>query len=449
MVHDSRNSDPVRREASSPSPALAVVYVLVVAVAAFVFHDLKFLLGLALLQWGGSLLSGLGFSFLLKPLRKLSLFGVLVVGSYALVGTTADPLAIELPLWPWPLSPKGALLGCAMFLRVLAVVSASQWIRSMGAPGDFVLGLRRLGLPEVMASLLDQSLFLLEGQEEGRGGGGGGRGQGGGQGRGRGRGRGKNKKKSELQVGRLLRGDVSVLVDALQRSVERAVAAAQGRGVGRDVIILSGLLVVMMSLKFLKVMPGLPFAPGHKAVILFPIYLLAARLTQRRNGATLLGTAFGLLSFLFGDGRYGIFEILKHIAPGLVADLFAPTLRGNPKKLWLYVLAGAVMGLGRIGTIATVVLLVGAPPAVLAALSPAVLVHVGFGIASGLVTRVLMGGAEQIGHALTESESCDVRHPVEEECGTSGERERYEKNFSSRKDAPGGAGMKRENPPFA
>jgi len=50
-------------------------------------------------------------------------------------------------------------------------------------------------------------------------------------------------------------------------------------------------------------------------------------LTRMRWGATLTGATMGTIAFLMGDGKYGVFEILKHVAPGVVVDLLLPVFR--------------------------------------------------------------------------------------------------------------------------
>ena len=83
----------------------------------------------------------------------------------------------------------------------------------------------------------------------------------------------------------------------------------------------------MMSLKMLRILPGIPFFSGYKTLLLYPLYILAADLTYSRWGGTVCGTIMGVLGFLQGDGRYGAMEILKHTAPGFVVDLSWPVLR--------------------------------------------------------------------------------------------------------------------------
>ena len=102
----------------------------------------------------------------------------------------------------------------------------------------------------------------------------------------------------------------------------------------------------------------------------------------------------GSVAFLLGDGRYGIFEILKHITPGLVCDLFVPLmvrLHGTKQPGPLaWSILGGMMGLGRFATIFTITLAVQAPSVAWAFLVPGLLIHTTFGVLSGLVSSPLI-----------------------------------------------------------
>src|SRR2546430_6537482 len=115
----------------------------------------------------------------------------------------------------------------------------------------------------------------------------------------------------------------------------------------------------MASVKVLKILPGLPFAPGHKALLLFPLYVLASRLTHSRWGGTAAGSIMGVIGFLQGDGRFGVLDILRHVAPGLVIDLAGPLVRRLPAWALGYCFLGLAAAAGRITTELVLLLLLG------------------------------------------------------------------------------------------
>ena len=98
------------------------------------------------------------------------------------------------------------------------------------------------------------------------------------------------------------------------------------------------------------------------------------------------------VAFLMGDGRYGIFEILKHVAPGILCDIIIPPLtRGgrNPGPV-VWTLVGGLIGAGRFATIFGVTLTVQAPAVAYAMLIPGLTIHTTFGALSGYVSYHLV-----------------------------------------------------------
>lgn len=199
---------------------------------------------------------------------------------------------------------------------------------------------------------------------------------------------------------RLLSGDSGHLVDMVESGLARSRARAGGEDTeqGRDVAVLAGLCALMLGTKLLKVLPGVPFAPGYKVLFIIPLYILAARLTRAPFGATLAGGVVGLLSFLMGDGRFGVFEVLKHVAPGLVVDAARPLMPERPGFLTtsFFVALGALAALARTSTMLAVVWFVeGSGPLYLLAGFQGVS-QVLFGALSGLVAAALLGSLERL-----------------------------------------------------
>jgi hypothetical protein len=200
-------------------------------------------------------------------------------------------------------------------------------------------------------------------------------------------------------IKRLGRGDVEPIVRRLERQMNRAERHAVEHGVGdragalvRDVSVIAGVALTMLGIKALKVLPSVPFAPGHKLIILTPLYIVASLLTRSRFGATLTGLVMGTVAFLLGDGRYGIFEILKHVTPGLICDLTVPFLvrGGREPGPIVWTLEGALIGAGRFATIFTITLAIQPPGIAWAILLPGATVHTTFGALSGYVSYHLV-----------------------------------------------------------
>src|SRR5690606_20310399 len=140
-----------------------------------------------------------------------------------------------------------------------------------------------LGLDAVLALLGD------DGESRHGRGGGGGRGDGSGGGRsggGGGGGGGRRGAEATEESGwravaewarHLRRGDLRPLLQRLDDSVRRAErhVGAQGGG-GSDLPVIVGIAVTMLGFKALRILPGLPYAPGHKLIIFLPLYVIAA-----------------------------------------------------------------------------------------------------------------------------------------------------------------------------
>ncbi|MFO0676617.1 MAG: energy-coupling factor transporter transmembrane component T [Polyangiaceae bacterium] len=398
---------------SRVDPRLRVVYLLVFACGVFVLRDPRVLGTLALSQAAAWMAVGLGGRRLARQVTKLWGFSTFVAVSYAL---TAEDPAIDrwVPLFGSKLSVNlgGLVVGLTMVLRILAVVLASQVARA-GDPRSIAQGLSKLRVPTIVAASIDTVLALLGDGERGGSGMGTGGGRGRGDGKGKGGGRGAEDGEGEgffAAVKRLGRGDVGPVVKRIERQIARAERQAEShvddgaagafrdgakaRAVARDVGVIAGISLTMLGIKALKVLPSVPFAPGHKLVVLTPLYVAARLLTNNRMGATLTGLTMGTVAFLLGDGKYGVFEIVKHVTPGIVCDLLVPVLTANGREpggaVWSAV--GALIGACRFATIFVVTFLVQAPKVAYAFLVPGITVHTVFGALSGWVSYHLVRG---------------------------------------------------------
>ena len=146
----------------------------------------------------------------------------------------------------------------------------------------------------------------------------------------------------------------------------------------------------MMSLKLLRLMPGVPFASGYKTVVLFPLYILAAQLTYSRFGATTAGSIIGLVGLMNGDGRYGVFEVFRHVVPGLAIDLLWPLFRRFPRRVWVYSTLGVIAAVCRVSTELLLGLCLGARWEVYLGLSYRLGTNLLAGALSGAVTYALL-----------------------------------------------------------
>ena len=378
------------------SPRARVLYLLATSVGVFWIQQPAWLAAFAALQGALWLAVGLSFSALRRQLVKLWVFAALITASFAF--SPLDPATdrwLAIPLGPWSpsVNTDGLGAGALMVLRIVAVILSSQVARA-GNPQAISVGLRGLGLPSAAALTLDTVLSLLGSSDRG-GARGTGRGDRSGSGRQSASDAGPRRGFLETVRG-IARGESLSLRSRLERQIEQAqqhtARHIEGDSPAPDAGAVAGIALTMLGVRALKVLPSIPFAPGHKLVILTPLYVAAALLTRGRCGSTLTGASMGTASFLLGDGRYGIFEVAKHVAPGIVCDLGVPLIvrGGSSGGRVVWSIFGGIVAAARFATILAMTGLVAAPAVAYAILVPGLLVHVGFGVVSGYVTYPLV-----------------------------------------------------------
>jgi hypothetical protein len=325
-----------------------------------------------------------------NPIWRLKWLFLFLIAAYALLPAeelSDARVALTVPGVEWQLSINLTGLDHAglMCVQIMAVILASTLVRLTGTGRDLVDGLQSFRLPPLFVYSLDHTLELLAGGRQPGTGGGGGR------------------RKRSAQGGflavlkRLLRGDIGFFVESIQGNMRDAAKQAD-REAGRhfsaelahDVAVVSGIALAMASLKLVKLLPGIPFASGHKVLFLFPLYVLAARLTHSRWGGTAAGSIMGVIAFLQGDGRFGVLEVLKHVAPGLVIDLADPFVRRLPAWALGYSILGLLAAVARTTTEFAVVFLLGSRAEVYIFPAARLVPNLLAGFLSGFVTMFVL-----------------------------------------------------------
>jgi hypothetical protein len=336
--------------------ALKVIYLLAVTTIVFAVPSVRFLrpwrwhvvIGIATLQLVTLLVCRVPVMEILRTVTRLKWFYAFLLICYGLLpGEYGGP---KVHAWRLAINVGGLKVAALMCLQILTVVLVSAVVRLTSRGTDLADGLARLGLPKLFVHAFDHTLSLLAGRPRGR------------------RDEGGNRPKGGFiqTLRRLIRGDVGFLIQSVKDNMERARVEMDHESGGRmdhrlshDVAVVSGTALVMASLKMLKFLPGVPFAPGIKGVILLPLYVLASQRTWSRWGGTAAGSIMGVIGFLQGDGRFGVLDILQHVAPGVVIDLLMPLVRRLPQTALTYCALGFVATISRSITAWLVVLLLG------------------------------------------------------------------------------------------
>lgn len=328
----------------------------------------------------------IGVNDVVRPIWRLKWLFLFLIGCYFLLppehpeaGDTIVYWHVPLNDWLVPLNFSGLERAVLMCLQILTLVLASTLVRLTGSGNDLAAGLRAFGLPNLFVYSLDHTLELLGGAQRS----------------GRGRGDGRRHRGFLYTVKRLLRGEIGGFAETIHANIGRAGERARLHGhigvhLAHDTGIVTGIALCMASVKVLKILPGLPFAPGHKVVLLFPLYVLASRLTYSRWGGTAAGSIMGVIAFLQGDGRFGVLEILKHITPGLVIDIGEPLVRRLPRWAFGYCLLGLAAAVARISTDLVLVVLLGARAEVYLFPAAVLVPNLVAGLLSGFVTTYVL-----------------------------------------------------------
>jgi hypothetical protein len=373
---------------------LKVLYLLAVTAGAFVIPSAAatrparwFVLpALLALQIIVLLACRIGVNNIIRPVWRLKWLFLFLIGVYSLLPpehheTSQTIVYWRVPLMGWllPLNVSGLERAVLMCVQILTLVLASMVIRLTGSANDLATGLRAFGLPNLFVYSLDYTLELLGGAQRSD----------------RGRGDGRGRVGSFSTMRRLLRGEIGWFAETIHANIDRAGERARLHGgigvhLAHDIGVVTGVALCMASVKVLKILPGLPFAPGHKVLLLFPLYVLASRLTYSRWGATAAGSIMGVIAFLQGDGRFGILEILKHITPGLVIDIGEPLARRLPGWAFGYCLLGLAAAVARLSTDFVVVVLLGARAEVYLFPAAVLVPNLIAGLLSGFVTTYVL-----------------------------------------------------------
>ena len=323
---------------------LKILGLLVLAVTAIASDSWWVLGGLLLLPLAWWVGHGRNPLHLFPMLRRTWVFLIFLLLSFLILPPeTTDRLDVEIAGRTIDLS--GLLVGGRMCLRLLTIILASLVLRETGRPREILLGLRQLRIPLPLAQTIEATLTLVAARRTGP--------------------RRRRRRAEKREAGpttpdrtrRTFRERGMALAERLASSFHENVAQSAAEigdhanprarhiSAATDAVVVTALVVMVMGLKMVKILPGIPFASGNRLLLVFPLYFTAARYTRSRIGATWMGATLGVVSFLFGEGRFGVLEVAKYVAAGVILDLIWPLLRRH-RSVLTFSAAGLLMGIG-------------------------------------------------------------------------------------------------------
>ena len=253
--------------------------------------------------------------------------------------------------------------------NVLVMILITALVRKTSKPVELLNGLQKLGMSIDQATVLDAVLEVVEMKK----------------------GRKKNRRKEDKKTGRakwklrdIIRGEIEFLVEMVNQRMDEARSKFKSSHLAITVTFTTAISLI----RFIKVAPGLPIAPGHKNVLIMPLFINAVKLSQKRFTATNLGFLSGLINFLAGFGKYGPLGPLQFMIPGIVIDLLAPIFK-NSNSIFVYGLVGFVAGASRVAAEISLAYLVGMPQEFYLVYLPFIISQCSFGMLSAPVTKFL------------------------------------------------------------
>jgi len=361
-----------------------VFYLFALASGLFFITDIRWIAAIGLFQLILWLQARLTLTPVFRAFSRLKWFFLLIIVSYLLI-PPVDAIAdfkLNLGFYTLNFYVAGLEQAALMLSRVALLVFTSLWVRLSMPAGQFISALKFLAVPETVAIVIDAGLSLTGDKTNKNKGG-----------DGSGGGRKNQRNKITVLFADLRQGNFAFLDSLLAKALKKSRDFLSQRypdmqaDVRHDASIILAVVIAVMSLKLLQLLPGLPFAPGHKNLIVIPLLVMATMTTHGKFGGMAAGFSVGIVSFLMGYGKFGIFEILHFALPGLAADLLVPLLVGGSGFLLLMRLAvlGALIGLTRFAANFMILILIGSPALAWLAFFPMLVSQLLFGSLSCIV----------------------------------------------------------------
>lgn len=306
---------------------------------------------------------------------KVKWFVLLIFIFHAFTGEdNIKVLVIQRWKWTLGLSYEGMLIGAIMSCKLIAMLLITQTVRFSMKKNEFVLGLLGLGLSRSNSQIIDQIIEVVNSEKKGNG---------------NGKGKGKNKnpeKKGETRaIDVLFKGQVGNLPKKL---VNRLNFAADKFKNNPNATIASSTLAITL-IRMVKIAPGLPLAPGHKNILVIPVFIHGIHKSEKKLAGLQIGSISGILHFSMGFGKFGPLGILEFGVLGLVIDLMLKLPVKKTNLLYLMAI-GAIGGLTRIATEIALAYILGMTSVFYILYLPYIISQISFGIASGFISRALL-----------------------------------------------------------
>ena len=305
----------------------------------------------------------------LSFLWRVKWFVLIIFLFHALSGPD-DFILLKLKSWTLAFSKEGVLKGAIMASKLVAMLMTTQIVRFSMSKKQFIDGMSALGLNRDSAEIIDTIIEVVNSDRKSRK-----------KEKGKKNGNGSTIKATDV----LFRGKVGNLPKKL---LERLDFAAERFKDNPNANVATSALAVTL-IRMVKIAPGLPLAPGHKNILLFPILVYGILKSNKPFAGAQIGAISGILHFSMGFGKYGPLGIIEFILLGGVMDLLLklPVKKNN---LYFLMFIGAIGGGVRISIEIILAELLDMPSAFYLIYAPYIISQIAFGTASGFLSKALL-----------------------------------------------------------
>ncbi len=315
----------------------------------------------------------------LRFLLKVKWFVLLIFLVHAFTGI----LFLEELDWSSPTTYDGVIIGAIMACKLISMLMITQVVRFTMKKNEFVHGLTGLGLSASSAEIIDEIIDIVGTEKKSKG-----RGKGKGQGKNKGGGNKEDQKEEEngdKAIDVLLTGKVGNIPKKLINRLNFATEKFKNNPNGA---VASSALAITL-IRMVKVAPGLPLAPGHKNILVIPVFIHAIEKSEKKFAGVQIGSISGILHFSMGFGKFGPLGIFEFAILGGVIDLMLKLPIKKTNLVYLMCI-GAVGGLTRIATEILIAYALGMSSAFFIIILPYIISQISFGIASGFISRAIL-----------------------------------------------------------
>lgn len=365
-------------------PAYRLLYLLLVPIVGFWADDARVTLALLALQlfiWAALKIPFSEFS----QLKRVRRFALIILLAFSFFHGDPNITLLTLGDWSLGISCAGFLTGLLMIAKLLIMLLAAQIVCFCTPANKLISAMQRLGMSRDSAEVMSALMNLTGGRERRSGGhGGGGGGDGGNHRRHEGE-EGQGSQKNRIDLKAILKGDLTGVYDQIDAQREKINSQFSNSELAN--IASSSALIVLV--RFIKIAPGLPIAPGHKNVLIVPFFIAGSYNSKTPWSGSKIGFFSGSIHFMSGFGKYGPLGILQFVLLGGVIDALLFLFR-RPSSLLVCAIIGLFAGLFRVISEIFIAWILNVPLEFYLFYLPFIASHCIFGALSAPVTKQLL-----------------------------------------------------------